>query len=123
MKDLHLKLERIKAIASKENGFVSETISKLREDHERVSTQLGRIKQQLAHLAEVLANGGMAALATVKEKLEALEAERTELEESKSRLKAELEAEESQEIAIEAHVKSLALFDAFIAEHADEPSG
>lgn len=121
MKQLHLKPERIKAIAAKENSFVSETIMKLKEDHERVSTQLGRIKQQLAQLAEVLANGGLAALSTVKEKLEALESERAELEESKARLKAELEAEESQEIVIDAHVKSLALFDEFIAEHADEP--
>ncbi len=121
MEDLHLKPERIKAIAAKENSFVSETITKLKGDHERVSTQLGRVKQQLAHLAEVLANGGMSALATVKEKLEALEGERAELEESKTRLKVELEAEESQEIAVDAHVQSLALFDAFIAEHADEP--
>ena len=121
MKQLHLKPERIKAIASKENSFVSQTIRKLKEDHERVSTQLGRNKQQLAHLAEVLANGGMTVLATVKEKLEALEAERAELEETKSRLKAELGAEESQEIAVDAHVASLALFDEFIRENADEP--
>ncbi len=38
-----------------------------------------------------------------------------------SHFKAELEAEETQEILAEDHVKSLALFDQFIRENADEP--
>ncbi len=121
MKELHLKPERVKAIAAKENSFASDTIAKLKTDYERVSTQLGKVKQQLAHLAEVIANGGMSALATIKDKLEALEAERAEMEATQARLKAELEAEESQGIAVEAHVKSLAIFDAIIREHGDEP--
>ncbi len=121
MKLLHLNPERVRSIATKENGFASQTIAKLKEDRERVSTQLGKVKQQLAHLAEVLANGGMAALSTVREKLEALEADRAELESTQSRLKAELEAEETQEIVVEDHVKSLAFFDQFVRETADEP--
>ncbi|MGH9317080.1 MAG: recombinase family protein, partial [Thermoanaerobaculia bacterium] len=121
MKELHLKPERIKAIAAKENGFASETITKLKEDYERVSTQLGKTKQQLTHLTEVLANGGISALATIKEKLETLEGERSEMEATQARLKAELGAEESQEIAVDAHVKSLAVFEALVSEHADEP--
>ena len=121
MKELHVKPERVKSIAAKENGFVSQTITRLKEDYERVSTQLGRTKQQLAHLAEVVANGGMSALATIKGKLETLEGERAEMEATQARLKAELEAEESQEIAVDAHVQSLALFEALVREHGDEP--
>jgi len=121
MRELHVKPERVKSIAAKENGFVSQTITRLKEDYERVSTQLGRTKQQLAHLAEVVANGGMSALATIKNKLETLEGERAEMEATQARLKAELEAEESQEIAVDAHVQSLALFDALVREHGDEP--
>ncbi len=121
MKELHVKPERVKSIASKENSFASQTIAKLKEDYERVSTQLGRTKQQLAHLAEVVANGGMSALATIKDKLETLEGQRADMEVTQARLKAELGAEESQEIAVDAHVKSLAIFEALVREHGDEP--
>jgi len=121
MRELHVKPERVKAIAAKENCLVSLTITRLKDDYERVSTQLGRTKQQLAQLAEVVANGGMSVLVTIKEKLEALEVERAEMETTQVRLKAELDAEESQEIAVDAHVKSLALFDALVREHGDEP--
>ena len=121
MKLLHLKPERVRSIAARENGFVSQTIAKLREDHERVRERLGSVKQRLSHLADVLAEGGVGALSTVREKMEALEADRRELEESEARLRAEREAEESQEIAVEAHVKSLAFFHEFIEEHREEP--
>lgn len=43
------------------------------------------------------------------------------MEATQARLKAELEAEESQEIAVDAHVNSLAVFEALVREHGDEP--
>lgn len=63
----------------------------------------------------------MSALATIKDKLETLEGERADMEATQARLKAELEAEESQEIAVDAHVKSPAIFDALLRERGDEP--
>ncbi len=121
MKLLHLKPERVRSIASKENAFASQTIGKLREDLERVREQIGNVKQKLSHLAEVLAQGGIAALSTVREKLESLECERAELETTEARVKSELEAEETQEVAVEDHVRSLATFDGFVQENADQP--
>lgn len=121
MKLLHLAPERVRAIAAKESVFASETIGKLKGDLERVSERLGNVKQKLSHLTDVLAQGGMSALATVREKLEALEAERGELEVTETRLKSELKAEETQEIAVEDQVRSLALFDELARENADAP--
>ena len=121
LKLLHVNPERVRAIAAKESGFASETVAKLERDHERVSEQLGNVKQKLSHLAEVLAQGGLAALPAVREKLEALEAERAELEATQARVKAELDAERTQEIAVEDQVRSLALFDELVREHDESP--
>ena len=121
LKLLHVHPERVRSIASKENGFVSQTIAKLKEDRERIQERLGNVKQKLGHLADILAQGGAAAFATLREKLEGLEAERAELEETEKRLQAELTAEETQEIPVEDHMQALAFFDRFARENADQP--
>lgn len=121
MRLLHLAPERVRAIAAKEKAFGSETIGKLKRDLERVSERLGNVKQKVSHIADVLAQGGMSVLATVREKLEALEAERGELEVVETRLKSELKAEETQEIVVGDQLRSLALFDELVRENANAP--
>ncbi len=121
MKELHLKPDHIREIARLENESTSETLGKLRKDHERVQEQVGSVMQKLSHLTEILAQGGMAALGSVREKLESLEAERKDLEASEARLKAELEAEESQEIIAQDHVQTLGVFQEVLKDHLDQP--
>lgn len=121
MKQLHLKPERIAAIAKRENAFNSETISKLRKDQERVREQVGNVKQKLSHLADVLAQGGLSALSTVRDKLLSLESERSELETAEARLRTELETEETQEIVAADQVQTLALFHDLVKANEDRP--
>jgi hypothetical protein len=121
MKELHLHPERVLAIARQSNELSSETVAKLRKDYERVREQLGNVKQKLSHLTDILAQGGISALATIKEKLESLEAERIELEAGEERLKAELEAEASQEVAGRDQVETLRFFHDLVERHESQP--
>src|SRR5262245_20914981 len=110
MKRLHIKPELIRAFAEKANESTSGTVQKLREDHGRVRGQLQAVKAKLDHLTDAVAEGGKAAMRTLKDRIEALELERTELEETESRLQFELEAEQNQEIAAKDHIQTLGAF-------------
>lgn len=121
MKELHLQPERVLSIARKSNELSSETVGKLRKDYERVREQLGNVKQKLSHLTDVLAQSGVSALATIREKLESLEAERTELQSSEARLKAELEAEASQDVAGRDQIQTLRFFQELVEKNEDHP--
>lgn len=83
--------------------------------------QLSNVRGKLTHIAEAIADGGKAILSTVKDKMEALEREREELEFSEARLKAELHAEQSVEVCVKDMVKSLNLFQDLVKQNADKP--
>jgi site-specific DNA recombinase len=121
MKELHLQPERVLAIARKSNELSSETVGKLRKDYQRIREQLGNVKQKLSHLADVLAQGGAPAFATIREKLASLEAERVELETAEGRLKAELDAESTQAVAGRDQVQTLQFFRELVEKNEDHP--
>ncbi|HVR83186.1 MAG TPA: recombinase family protein, partial [Planctomycetota bacterium] len=121
MKELHLKPERVLAIARKSKELASETVGKIRRDYERVREQLGNVKQKLSHLTDVLAQSGISALATIREKLESLEADRAELQSTESRLKAELDAEATQEVAGQDQVNTLRFFQDLVEQNQENP--
>ena len=121
MKELHLKPERIKVMTGLANEFTSETLGKLRRDLERVRAQLGSVRTKLSHLVDVLAEGGKDALPAVRQRMQVLEAETAELEETEKRLKSEFAAEETQEIVAAEHIKALASFNELVTLNEKEP--
>ena len=121
MKRLHVKPELVRAFAEKANESTSGTVQKIREDHGRVRSQLQSVKAKLDHLADAVADGGKAAMRTLKDRIEALEVERTELEETESRLQFELEAEQNQEIAAKDQVQTLAVFNDLVTNSEEHP--
>lgn len=121
MEKLHLKPQRVEAFARGANELTSETAAKLKQDIERVSKQLANVRMKLTHIAEAIADGGKAVLATVKDKLEALEEERQELEASEARLKTEQHAEAAQVISARSQIESLAVFHKLVQPHASTP--
>src|SRR5439155_19818787 len=105
--------ERIRAIAAKADELGSETLMRLKEDHERVRERSGKVKQQVSRLVDLLAEG-KTELEAVRKKLESLEAERKELESIEVRLKTELEAEQTQQIAVDDQLNALSLFNELV---------
>ena len=121
MKQLHLKPERIKSIAERANVFTSETIGKLKLDLERVHSQLLNVRAKISHLVDALADGGKDAMASVRDRLNLLEGERSALDETEKRLKAEYAAEETQEIVAAEQIQSLSRFNDLVTENAGNP--
>lgn len=121
MERLHLKPERVEAFAKGASALTSETIGKLTDDLQRVRLQLANVRMKLTHLADVIADGGKAAMATLKGKLEALESERQELESSETRLVAELEAEQSQQILAQDQIQTLSRFQDLVQKNRETP--
>ncbi|MGH7426342.1 MAG: recombinase zinc beta ribbon domain-containing protein, partial [Candidatus Methylomirabilales bacterium] len=95
LKQLHLKPELVNAFAERANEFASETLAKLRADLERVKEPLSVVRTKIANMVEAVAMGGRTAMASLKDKLEALEVEKAELESTEARLKAEIQAEQT----------------------------
>ncbi len=121
MKELHLKPERIRTIAERSNETNSEVLTKLMADLERVRTQLASVRSKLSRLVDVLTESGKDALASVRERMEALERERAELEETEARLKSEYAAEKAEVIVAADAIKALEQFHELVAEVAEEP--
>ena len=118
---LHLKPELVKAFAARANEFASETLSKLRADLERVKEPLSVVRTKIANMVEAVALGGKSAMASLKDKLEALEAEKAELEATETRLKAEIQAEQTQEISVQDQIQTLSLFEQLVRENEGHP--
>ena len=121
LKQLHLKPELVKEFAARANEFASETLARLRADLERVKEPLSVVRTKIANMVEAVALGGKTALASLKDKIEALELEKGELEATEARLKAEIQAEQTQEIAVQDQIQTLALFDRLVRENEDKP--
>jgi len=121
LRKLHVNTELVETFAKRAKEFASRTVGKLREDLERVKEQLTAVRTKIANMVEVIAERGKAAMASLGDRLEALESERAELEGSESKLRAELEAELTQEIAVQDQIRALALFDRLVKENEDQP--
>ena len=121
MKKLVLKPELVETFARRANEFTSETLGKLKEDLERVRHELAAVRTKIGHFLDAIGEGGKTAMASVQDRLGALEAEREELEASEARLKAEHEAEGAQEIVVQDQVRTLQLFDQLVERNEDRP--
>ncbi len=121
LRKLHLEPERLKRMAALARESRSETLGKLRADLERVRERLGNVRSKLSHLADAIADGGKAVMVTLREKLEALEGERAELEAAEARLKTELESEQVQLLAFEDQVENLAFFHTLVEKSEGKP--
>ena len=82
--------------------------------------QLASVKSKLRLLVDALAQGS-AAMATLREKIESLEAERAELEATEARLKSEMAAEQNEKIVADDQIRALAQFNEMVNENADNP--
>ena len=121
LRQLHLKPERIRAASEKANESTSQTLSKLGADLERVKTQLAGVRTKLGRLVDVVTEGGKDAMASIRERMQALESERSELETTEARLKSELAAEQTQEIVAADQIKALTLFNQIVKANEDKP--
>ncbi len=121
LKKLHVKPELVEEFARRANEFTSGTVAQLRADLERVREQLGTVRTKIAHMVEAIAEGGKSVMTSLKDKLEALETEREELESSEAKLRSELEAEQTQEIAVQDQVRTLGLFDRLLRVNEGQP--
>ena len=110
LKKLDLQPDLVRQFVDRANEMVSDTSGNLRNDLARVKERLASVRSRLSNMADVIAERGRAAMASLEKKLEELEAERGELEESEGRLKKELEAEECQVLDAQEQVRTLSLF-------------
>ncbi len=121
MKKLVVRPELVETFASRANEFTSETLGKLREDLERVRRELAAVRIKIGHFLDAIGEGGKAAMASVQERLQTLETEREELEASEARLKAEYEAEATQEIIVQDQFEALKTFDQLVQRNEAYP--
>jgi hypothetical protein len=121
MKRLVLKPDLVETFARRANEFTSKTLGKLREDLERVRQQLAAVRTKIGHFLDAIGESGKTAMASVQDRLRALETEREDLEVSEARLRAEYQAETSQEIIVQDQVETLKTFDQLVQQNEDRP--
>jgi site-specific DNA recombinase len=121
LKKLVLDPELVRKFVEKANEMVSDTAGKLKGDLSRVKEQLAAVRAKLSNLTDLLAEGGKAAFQSIGKKMEALEKEREELEQSEGRIKKEMEAESCQILSAQEQVRTLSLFNELIDLNKDHP--
>ncbi len=121
LKKLVLDPDLVRKFVEKANEMVSDTAGKLKGDLSRVKEQLAAVRSKLSNLTDILAEGGKAALQSVGKRMEALEKEREELEQSEGRIKKEMEAETCQILSAQEQVRTLSLFNELIDLNKDHP--
>lgn len=121
LKKLILDPDLVRKFVEKANELVSDTAGKLKGDLARVKEQLAAVRSKLSNLTDLLAEGGKAAFQSIGKKMEALEKEREELEQSEGRIKKEMEAETCQILSAQEQVRTLSLFNELIDLNKDHP--
>jgi site-specific DNA recombinase len=121
LKKLVLDPELVRKFVEKANDMVSETAGKLKGDLSRVKEQLAAVRSKLSNLTDLIAEGGKAAFQSIGKRMEALEKEREELEQSEGRIKKEMEAESCQILSAQEQVRTLSLFNELIDLNKDHP--
>jgi site-specific DNA recombinase len=121
LKKLVLDPNLVRKFVEKANEMVSDTAGKLKGDLSRVKEQLAAVRSKLSNLTDLLAEGGKAAFQSIAKKMEALEKEREELEQSEGRIKKEMEAESCQILSAQEQVRTLSLFNELIDLNKDHP--
>ena len=121
LKKLQLQPDLVQKFVEEANAAVSESAGRLQRDLARVREQLAAVRSKLSNLAEVVAEQGKAAMASLSKKLETLEVERQELEQSEGKLKKEMEAEDCQILSAHEQIRTLGLFNQLIELNQNHP--
>jgi DNA invertase Pin-like site-specific DNA recombinase/predicted RNA-binding Zn-ribbon protein involved in translation (DUF1610 family) len=111
LRHLHLNPNNVTDIIKKANQAAASTIGVLEDDLDRVQAGLKDIRTKIANLIEILTNKGMAGIDAVKEKLETLNQDESELVLEENRLKSEIQAEKLQAGTAHEYIKTLQLFE------------
>ncbi len=117
LKGLALQPERIETVAKHANEQNSETMRRLTADLERVKAQLGTVMASLRNIVAAIKKGSDSP--TMHETLRGLDSERAQLEETKSRLDQEIDAERTQEIVAHDVIGSLKEFRRLVEANED----
>jgi DNA invertase Pin-like site-specific DNA recombinase len=111
LRHLHLNPDTVSNIIKQANQATASTIGVLEDDLDRVQSRLKDIRTKIANLVEVLTDKGMAGVDAIKQKLEALNLEESELDLEEKRLKSEIQAEKVQAGTAHDSIKTLQLFE------------
>jgi hypothetical protein len=111
LRHLHLNPDNIAEIIKKANQATASTIGILEDDLDRVQASLKDIRTKIANLVDILSDKGMAGIDAVKEKLETLNQDESELVLEENRLKSEIQAEKVQAGTAHEYIKTLQLFE------------
>lgn len=110
IRKLSLQPSVIEEVVGGANTATSVRVGVLEKDLARVEQALKVTKDKVSNLVDILANKGVAQLASIKEKLEALDQEQKDLEIEGKRLELEIRAEKAQAGAAHEQIQSLLLF-------------
>jgi site-specific DNA recombinase len=113
LRSLKLNPDKVADIVEKANKATASTLGVLENDLERVQSRLKDIRTKTANLVEILSDKGMAEITAIKEKLESLNQDESELVMEENRLKAEIQAEKIQAGTAQDCIKTLQLFEYF----------
>jgi site-specific DNA recombinase len=119
LRHLRLNPKIVADIVMRANQTTASTIGVLENDLEQVQTNLKNIRTKISNLVEILAAQGMSKLDAVKQKLETLNQEETELAIEENRLKEEIQAEKIQTGTAHDYIKTLQLFNDFYVMNQD----
>ncbi len=111
LRHLHLNPNNVADIIKKANQATASTIGVLEDDLDRVQARLKDVRTKIANLVEILTDKGMAGINAVKEKLETLNQDESELVLEENRLKSEIQAEKVQAGTAHEYIKTLQLFE------------
>jgi len=113
IRHLQLHPDTISSIIKEANQATASTLGILEGDLNRVQLRLKDIRTKIANLVEVLTEKGMAGLDAIKEKLESLNKDESELDLEEKRLKSEIQAEKIQAGMAHEAIQSFQLFNDF----------
>ena len=111
LRHLHLNPDNVTDIIKKANQATASTIGVLEDDLDRVQARLKDVRTKIANLVEILTDKGMAGIDAVKEKLETLNQDESELVLEENRLKSEIQVEKVQAGTAHDYIKTLQLFE------------
>jgi len=113
LRHLHLNPENVAEIVKKANQATASTIGILEEDLDRVQISLKDVRTKIANLVDILTEKGMAGVDAVRDKLEALNKNESDLVVEENRLKSEIQAEKVQAGTAHDYIMTLQLFEDF----------
>jgi site-specific DNA recombinase len=119
LRHLRLNPKIVSEIVREANKATASTIGLLENDLERVQVSLKDVRTKIANLVEILSDQGMSKIDAIKQKLETLNQDESELVLEEKRLKEEIQAEKIQAGTAHDQIKTLQLFEDFYVMNQD----